>query len=527
MLDELDATAIYRRPDANGHAEDREPKAADDLRASDIADVFAALAVIPNESEAEWNGWKAIALAVHAATGGGEAGFLAFDYWSKKNPAYDAAKTRECWAEVSQRPGNRSGMGKLVHLARKAVPTWRKPSEIAKDWVLSSRDEADPYTAYGARYGRQHAEDEEEDWASYARASTFYSAATLRDRAVPPREWLVDDLVPMKTVTLFYGDGGTGKSLLALQLAVAVTVCGTWLGRAVNQGRAIVLSAEDDNDELHRRLDGILRATGLQYDDIAGLTLRSVAGECALLAVEDKVALTQTALFQELDARATDDQPVSIVIDTLADVYPANENDRAKVRQFIGILRGLALRHRCAVVLLAHPSLTGLNSGTGTSGSTGWNNSVRSRLYLERIVEKGEGNQYEPDPDKRVLTTKKSNYSRIGSEIVMTWKDGVFVADQVEGESLLDVMSATMKAERVFLGLLREMNKQGRRVNAVSSSSYAPKVFAGHPKSEGCTKTVLKNAMERLLSSEKIVIKHEGPPSRRVSYLAVADASDG
>ena len=78
-------------------------------------------------------------------------------------------------------------------------------------------------------------------------------------------------------------------------------------------------------------------------------------------------------------------------------MYPANENDRAKVRQFVGILRGLALRQRCAVMLLGHPSLTGLNTGTGTSGSTAWNNSVRSRLYLERIVRDG----YEPDPDKR------------------------------------------------------------------------------------------------------------------------------
>jgi hypothetical protein len=47
---------------------------------------------------------------------------------------------------------------------------------------------------------------------------------------------------------------------------------------------------------------------------------------------------------------------------------PRERNDRAKVRQFIGILRGLALRQRCAVMLLGHPSVTGLDSGTGTSG---------------------------------------------------------------------------------------------------------------------------------------------------------------
>lgn len=342
---------------------------------------------------------------------------------------------------------------------------------------------------------------------------TFYSAATLKDRPVPPREWLVPELVPTKNVTLFSGDGGTGKSQLALQLAVAVAVGGSWLGRPVTQGRAIVLSAEDDVDELHRRIDGVLCATGFQYDDLAGLTLRSLAGEDALLAVEAQLALMQTELFRELDARAADDRPSLIIIDTLADVYPANENDRAKVRQFIGILRGLALRHHCAVMLLGHPSLTGLSSGTGTSGSTAWNNSVRSRLYLERSVQDG----YEPDPDKRILTTKKANYGRVGGEITMRWEGGVFVADEAEG--LLDRMAATMKAERVFLALLREVNKQGRRVNSAGGLNYAPKAFAEHPDSEGCTKKALRIAMERLLASGKISVEHDGPPSRRISYL--------
>lgn len=74
------------------------------------------------------------------------------------------------------------------------------------------------------------------------------------------------------------------------------------------------------------------------------LTLRSLAGEDALLAVESQVALIRSELFNELERRADVEAPALIVVDTLADVYPANENDRAKVRQFIGILRGLALR---------------------------------------------------------------------------------------------------------------------------------------------------------------------------------------
>ena len=349
-----------------------------------------------------------------------------------------------------------------------------------------------------------------------ARESRFYSAASLKEKQVPPREWLVDKLVPMKTVTLFGGDGGTGKSLLALQLAIGAATGAGWLGRPVEQGRVIFISAEDDDDELHRRIDDILRALGRDYDDLSGLTMRSLAGEDALLAIETKVALMQSALFEELDARAADETPVLIVIDTLADVYPAKEKDRAKVRQFVGILRGLALKRRCAVMLLAHPSLTGLSSGSGTSGSTAWNNSVRSRLYLPRIAPDGE----EIDPDKRVLATKKANYGRIGGEIAMAWKDGVFVEDGTpEG---LDKMAAGAKAERVFMRLLAEFTAQGRFVSANPSNTYAPTLFALHPKSEGMSKRALKGAMELLFDRGGIVIAEHGRGSKVRKHIAIA-----
>lgn len=346
--------------------------------------------------------------------------------------------------------------------------------------------------------------------------SRFYCAATLKTQPVKPREWLAHGLIPNKTVTLFSGDGGTGKSLLSLQLAVSVAAGRAWISKPVSEGRVIYMSAEDDDDELHRRIDDILRADGRTYDDLAGLTLRSLAGEDALLAVDTQIALMRSELFKELDTRAADEAPCLIVIDTLADVYPANENDRAKVRQFIGILRGLALKRNCAVLLLGHPSLTGISSGTGTSGSTAWNNSVRSRLYLSRITDNG----YEADPDRRVLTTMKANYGRIGEETHMKWSAGVFVAEV--SEQGLDKLASDAKAQRVFMKLLGIFSTQGRRVNHAGGSTYAPKLFAEHPNAEGMTKRALKAAMEGLLASGKIKIEKEGPASKQRSFLVEA-----
>jgi len=227
------------------------------------------------------------------------------------------------------------------------------------------------------------------------------------------------------------------------------------------QGPAIYCGAEDDIDEMHRRMADITDANFIQFTDLERLHVCSLAGQDALLAVENPKTkvLAATPLFAEIRDKIEAERPSLVVFDTLADLFGANENDRALARQFIGMLRGLAIQFNCAVVLLAHPSLSGMTSGSGTSGSTAWNNSVRSRLYVERVFQDG----YEADHNARKLSVKKANYGTTGDEIMMQWKDGVFEADKVE--TGLDKMAVNAKAERVFLKLLDQINGQGRRCN--------------------------------------------------------------
>jgi RecA-family ATPase len=171
----------------------------------------------------------------------------------------------------------------------------------------------------------------------------------------------------------------------------------------------------------------------------------------------------------------------------------------------------LAVQQGCAVLLLSHPSLSGLASGSGTSGSTAWNNSVRSRLYLERI----NGGGQEPDPDKRLLRTMKANYGRAGGEIKLTWKDGVFVRETPASKA-----AANAKAEKVFLEILDDLTAQGRYVSANPSSTYAPSQFAKHPKAKGMAKKALAGAMEALLGRGAIVRATHGSGAKARRHLA-------
>lgn len=349
----------------------------------------------------------------------------------------------------------------------------------------------------------------------HPRMSLFFPASDLAGTLPPPREWHVDGLIPANQVTMLGGDGGVGKSLLALQLAVASAAGKKWIGHHPAQGPAMYISAEDDRDEMHRRVSDIAVSQGLQMESLGNLILRSLAGEDALLAVADsrQGTLQTTPLLSELDQALGDYGIKSLYLDTLADFHSGQENDRAVARQFIGILRGLSLRHKCPIILLAHPSLTGMSSGSGLSGSTAWNNSVRSRLYVERVQEDG----YEPDPDRRRLSTKKANYGRTGDEWFVRWQDGVFVPE--EAESGFSANAASMKARRVFLDLLRRFADEGRIVNASSGPNYAPSLFAKDKRKEGVSRSAFADAMQDLFAAGTITQEEFGPPSRRAKRI--------
>jgi RecA-family ATPase len=76
------------------------------------------------------------------------------------------------------------------------------------------------------------------------------------------------------------------------------------------------------------------------------------------------------------------------------------------------ILGGLTEPSGATVALIQHPSVSGINDGSGRSGSTGWNNAGRWRLNLTKL-------RAEEDRDAgiRQLEVMKSNYGPEGEKV--------------------------------------------------------------------------------------------------------------
>jgi RecA-family ATPase len=323
----------------------------------------------------------------------------------------------------------------------------------------------------------------------------------------------------LRNVALLSGEGAAGKTLLALQLGVAHALGRDWIGTIPEPGAFLYFGAEDETDEIHRRLADILKYYRADFPDIAGkVHLLTFAGEDAVLGVPDGAGVMKaTPLFDRLLAAASDIKPIMICLDTSADVFAGNENDRSQVRQFVGMLRKLAMQANAYVIVNSHPSLTGISTGTGLSGSTGWHNSVRSRMYL--TTAKTDKNE-EPDPSLRTLEFKKSNYGPVSKAIALRWERGIY--RPVGGVGSLDKMAAEHKVDQVFLTLLDRFNDQGRNVSEKGAAkNYAPTAFCKEAEGQkvGIKKADFEAAMRRLFAADKIAILPYGAPSRGTTRL--------
>jgi hypothetical protein len=257
----------------------------------------------------------------------------------------------------------------------------------------------------------------------------------------PERRWIVPEWIVEGAVNSLYGDGGLGKTLLAQQLACAVSMGATWLGMKVAIGPVLAVLCEDDRDELHRRHNAIKSALGYSVGNpFESVWLWPRVGrENVLIRWNKDSTPVLGPFYARILAEVQRLNPALLILDTLADFYAGNEIDRPSVNYFVKtVLGGLikaqeAAGHPLTILLLGHPSVAGKASGAGYSGSTAWNNAVRSRMYLTRPEE--------GDNDERILTRGKANYAKSGDEtaIRLFYADGVLHAceDAADGDSIL------------------------------------------------------------------------------------------
>jgi RecA-family ATPase len=220
-------------------------------------------------------------------------------------------------------------------------------------------------------------------------------------------------------------------------------------------------------------------------------------------------------LYRQLYEAAGDIKPKNISIDTLSRAFSGNEIDRVQVYAFANHMQALAMVAGGSVTVLAHPSIAGIASGSGISGSTAWHGAFRFRMYLTSIKpEAGE----QPDGDIRELQFRKNQYGPMGEAIALRYQRGLFLP--VAGMSGLDKLAREQKIDETFLSLMSRLESEGRNVSdAAHARNYAPACFCREKEGKGTRKAEFADAMPRLFEAGKIHVEEYGPPSRRFTRL--------
>ncbi len=371
----------------------------------EVTEIDAALAFLPNDDE-HYDDWINTLHAIRGALG--EGGRDLAHRWSKRSKKYDEAETDRAWNSIKE--VRHIGAGSIYHWASNYGFDLRALREPQYDGPQDTKP-------------RQDLISEPIDFDSILRASEIRGP-------IPDREWLLQDWFPSKAVSLLFGPGGVGKTLLVQQLANCVATGVDFLGIETRKMPVLAVLCEDDSLEISRRQLAINDWLGV--NEITGngptdLFIWPRVGEDNILVTfpnqgEDKAGQFYGKLrdaVEEVKAR-TDSNEVLLILDTAADLFGGNENSRREVNQFIKrYLGSFCVNHNATVITLAHPSLQGISTKTGTSGSTAWENSARARAYFHRS---------DDDDDVRTLSRKKSNYSAIGDshDITLLWHNGVY-----------------------------------------------------------------------------------------------------
>jgi AAA domain len=158
------------------------------------------------------------------------------------------------------------------------------------------------------------------------------------------QNYLIDGLLPDRSLGLLVGDSGLGKSALVYQMAFCVASGVPFLGRAVKQGRVVCLDFENGLGQVDGMLDGL--RTHLELD-------KRLEDNLLLWNLNDAHSNYSSnghnALNMILEAK-----PTLTIIDSLTGLYPdieeSNKNATSALQRFRTVMREcgtsiLALHH--------------------------------------------------------------------------------------------------------------------------------------------------------------------------------------
>lgn len=208
-------------------------------------------------------------------------------------------------------------------------------------------------------------------------------------------EWFIKGVLPKAELSALFGESGSGKTFLALDMVCRVALGLDWFGIPTRQSKILYVAAEGASG-MRDRTQAWCMAHGHPLDALDGW-LYILGDQPNLLEKDDVKALV-------LAARAACPGVALVVLDTMAQVTPgANENSGEDMGRFLGHAKAIGRALGAHVAMVGH---SGKNSDKGLRGWSGIKGAldaecevIRTKDYRAMVVTKlkdgaGEGREY-------------------------------------------------------------------------------------------------------------------------------------
>lgn len=170
-----------------------------------------------------------------------------------------------------------------------------------------------------------------------------HESLRARSRELGASEYLIQGLLPFRSIGLLVGDSGLGKSPLVYQAAICVAAGVPFLGRETRKGRVVIADFENGLGDMGELVERISRHLGLTgpLDDLFLWTLN----DCL-----PRYGQSGHTLLDML----RDVSPALAIIDSLGSYRPNAEEKNGDATQMLQEFRALARDCGTATLLVHH-----------------------------------------------------------------------------------------------------------------------------------------------------------------------------
>jgi len=348
-----------------------------------------------------------------------------------------------------------------------------------------------------------------------------------------PREYIIENFLPLGVVGIIGAKGGTGKSMLCMQMAISVAGGyggGEFFGLNIKTpGKVLFLSAEDDRDECHRRIYSIKQqidnnpkfTCNIDWECVQqNLLIKSLVGESAQLTKTDSSGMASPeyeSIATICNTAARHENVNLIIVDTYSRFNGGKENSNEDASMFIRACEKIRIETGATILILAHMRKGADRDAEGIAGGARFVDSSRWSATMTPYLDPKEADKFGMDENELLRHIQfrigKDNYSGgLGSSIFMYRGDGGVLVEeeQVKGEDSrrikADIRDETGYSSTV-LAIVDVVKTKQESGNPISPRKMCDQYSGNGHGSFGVGKGKLGMFIQRALSEGYIVEK--------------------